>query len=98
MKRRVRLLPEARAEFDDAGDYYEARRKGLGKDFVAKVRDVFRRISANPRMHGVVYHDVRMALVDRFPYVVLYREDGNEVIIVSVFHTSRDPSIWQSRV
>lgn len=95
---RVRLLPEARAEFDAAGDYYEAQRSGLGKDFVAKVRAVFQRIRANPRLHAVVYRDVRKALVERFPFIVLYREAGSEVIVVSVFHTSRDPAAWQSRV
>lgn len=95
---RVRLIPDARAEFDSAGDYYEAQRRGLGKDFVAKVRAVFQRIRANPRLHAVVYRDVRKALVEQFPYIVLYREVGNEVIVVSVFHTSRDPAVWQSRV
>jgi hypothetical protein len=33
-----------------------------------------------------------------FPYIVLYREDQGELVVVSVFHTSRDPADWQSRV
>lgn len=94
----VRFLPEARAEFDDAADWYEAKRPGLGIDFVAKVREVLKRISINPRLHQIVYRDVRRAVVARFPYVVLYREEGNEVIVVAVFHASRNPAVWQSRV
>jgi plasmid stabilization system protein ParE len=94
----IRLLPEARAEFDNDVDRYELQQPGLGLDFVAKVRDVFRRIAANPRLHAVVYRDVRKAVVKRFPYIVLYREDAGEVIVVSVFHTSRDPADWQTRV
>jgi plasmid stabilization system protein ParE len=94
----IRLLPEARAEFDAATDWYELQRPGLGVDFVARVREVLRRIAANPRLHGVVYQDVRKAVVTRFPYIVLYREEPGEVVVVSVFHTSRDPSVWQSRV
>ena len=29
--------PEAGAEFEEAADYYEERRKGLGRDFAAEV-------------------------------------------------------------
>ena len=94
----LRLLPEAKAEFDKDADRYEIQQAGLGVDFIAKVRDVLHRIATNPRLHAVVYQDVRKAVVNRFPYIVLYREEPGEVIVVSVFHTSRDPSDWQSRV
>ena len=94
----VRFLPEAREEFDQATDWYAACGTALGLDFVARVRDVIRRLAANPKMHAVVHGDVRKAVVSRFPYVVLYREDAGELIVVSVFHTSRDPADWQGRV
>jgi plasmid stabilization system protein ParE len=93
----IRLLPEAREEYDAAADWDEAKQAGLGVDFIARVRAVFERISTNPRIHAKVYGDVRKAVVKRFPYIIPYREDADEVIVVSVFHTSRDPSIWQAR-
>lgn len=37
----VVLRPEARVEFDEAFDWYEQRRLGLGVDFVAQVQEVF---------------------------------------------------------
>jgi plasmid stabilization system protein ParE len=94
----IRLLPEARAEFDAAADWYEQQRAGLGVDFVARVREVLDRIAANPQLHAAVYGDVRKGVVRRFPYVVLYKEEAGEVVVIAVFHTARDPSIWQSRV
>ncbi len=94
----IRFLPEARDEFDAATDWYEQQRPGLGVTFMARVDEVLRRISANPQLHATVYQDVRKAVVQQFPHVVLYREDAGEVVIVAVFHTSRDPSSWQSRV
>ncbi len=93
----IRLLPEAKFEFDAAADWYELQRAGLGVDFVAQVRAVLNRIAANPQMYAAVYGDVRKAAVTRFPYIVLYREEPGEVIVISVFHTARDPSVWQSR-
>ena len=94
----IRLLPEAKAEFDAAADWYEGKWPGLGLDFVRRVREVLIRIAANPRLHATVYREVRKAIVRRFPYVVLYQEEVDEVLIVSIFHTARDPSAWKSRV
>lgn len=94
----IRLLPEARDEFDSAVDWYEQRQPGLGADFLAQVREVFQRIAANPQLHATVYQDVRKAVVKKFPYVVLYREEAGEILVIAVFHTGRDPSIWQSRI
>ena len=54
----IRLLPEAKFEFDAAADWYELQRAGLGVDFVARVRAVLNRIAANPQMYAAVYGDV----------------------------------------
>jgi hypothetical protein len=40
---------------------------------------------------------VREALVSGYPYGVYYREEPNQVVILSVFQAARDPSIWQGR-
>ena len=94
----LRLLPEAKDEFDAATDWYEQQRSGLGTIFVDQVRDVFTSIAANPKLHAIVYQNVRKAVVQKFPYVVLYMEEAGEVVVIAVFHTARDPSIWQGRV
>jgi toxin ParE1/3/4 len=93
----VVLRDEALAEFDEAFDYYENKKPGLGVDFVARVQRVFDRIAANPLMHGVVFADIRKAVVTRFPYCVFYRPETTRVEVIAVFHSRRDPSIWQSR-
>jgi plasmid stabilization system protein ParE len=92
------LRDEAQAEFDEAFDYYEGQQTGLGVDFVARVQQVFDRISANPQLHGVVFADIRKAVVTRFPYCVFYRAEAARVEVIAVFHSKRDPSMWQGRV
>jgi plasmid stabilization system protein ParE len=94
----VVLRREAQAEFDEAFDWYEARRSGLGVDFAERVQEVFDRIAANPQIHGNVLQDVRKAVVRKFPYCVFYREEAAQVLVLAVFHSKRDPGIWQSRV
>jgi plasmid stabilization system protein ParE len=88
----------ARAEFDEAADWYDQRRTGLGPTFTAAVQRVLDRIADQPDFYAVVWADVREALVAGFPYAVYYREESRSLLVFSVFHTSRDPTIWQDRV
>lgn len=94
----VVLRDEAREEFDEAFDFYESRRAGLGVDFVSRVQQVFDRIAANPQIHATVFADIRKAVVRRFPYSVFYRADATRVEVIAVFHSKRDPSVWKKRV
>ena len=85
------------AEFDGAAVWYEARRAGLGDDFVAEVQRVLDTIVNQPNRYPVVYGDVREAAVRRFPYCVYYRAKADRVVVIAVFHTSRNPAVWQAR-
>ncbi len=55
----VIFLPEARPEFDDAYDWYENQRAGLGEAFADQVQRVLDRVAVRPRMHAVVPRGVR---------------------------------------
>jgi plasmid stabilization system protein ParE len=44
------LRQEARTEFDEAFDWYEQKRVGLGVEFAERVQAVFDRISAMPEL------------------------------------------------
>ena len=91
------LDPEAQAEFDEGYDYYESRKACLGEAFADAVQQILARIGVMPQTHTAVFGDVRRAVVRGFPYCVYYREEASRVRVLSVFHTSRDPSIWQAR-
>lgn len=87
----------ARIEFDDAAGWYERRQAGLGPRFVVAVQRVLDRIAEQPDFYPVVHGEVREALVQRFPFCIYYREGADQILVLAVFHTSRDPSIWQNR-
>ena len=89
--------PIARREFDEAADYYERCRPGLGVRFTVAVRRVLQRIASDPASFPVVFADVREALVRRYPYCVYFRIDRDGILVLAVFHTSRDPDEWQMR-
>jgi toxin ParE1/3/4 len=64
---------------------------------VAEVQQVLDTIAAQPDRYPVVSGDVREAPVSRFPYCVYYRGKPDRIVVIAVFHTSRDPAIWQGR-
>ncbi len=89
--------PSVKGEIDEAFRWYEQKRPGLGDDFLAAIEEVFNRLRTMPQIHQTVYRDVRRALPKRFPYAVYYRVHDDRVEVISVHHSSRDPSRWQSR-
>ncbi len=95
MKRVASCHPEAQQELIDAAIWYDDRREGLGDDFVDAVSDQVADICKMPERFPIVHDDVRQAILRRFPFVVYFRLIGERVLVVSIFHASRDPeSLW----
>ncbi len=93
----IRFRRVAQAEYEEAVNWYERRRRGLGKRFRAAARAVLAGIAAQPDRWPEVWPGIREAPVPPWPYCVYYQVQANEVTVISVFHMSRDPSVWQSR-
>jgi len=89
---------EARVEFDEAFDWYEQQQAGLGVDFLMCVAELLERIELLPEAYEVVFENVRRAVVRKFPYLILYKVEPVQVVILAVFHSKRDPQVWQERV
>jgi len=92
------LIPEAEQDIADAYEWYEARRPGLGEDFLSCVDACIQAIGRSPEMRAVVHETYRRALVRRFPFAIFYEHTGDVVTVYSVFHTSRDPAKWRQRL
>jgi plasmid stabilization system protein ParE len=65
---------------------------------VAAVRAVLGGVAEQPARYPEVYEDVREAEVKGYPYCVYYRIEIARILVLAVFHTVRDPAVWQSRV
>lgn len=88
---------QARREFDEAGDWYEQERAGLGLEFLAEIERLIQRIASTPEQFPVLYRDVRKAVARRFPFCVYFRERNQHVVVLAVFHSARNPAAWQQR-
>ena len=97
MNRPLLFRAAAQRELNEAAVWYEKQRPGLGRDFVDRVQKVFDKIADQPDHYPLVSNNVREAPVSRFPYAVYYRVRPQQVVIIAVFHCSRDPAIWKRR-
>ncbi len=89
--------PEAEADLADAKVWYDAHRPGLGDELLDSVRQVFDLLRQTPNLSAKVFQDLRLALVRRFPYAVIDRNDEDQITIIAIYHTRRDPRGWQGR-
>lgn len=93
-----RFTDEASKDLDDAADFYESRRTGLGIEFADEVDAGISHILEAPTRWPEVERDVRKYRTQRFPYGILYRiANAREIDIVAIFDLRRRPGAWRSR-
>lgn len=98
----VRLLDEAVAELEDASDWYEHQRSGLGLVFLSAVDRTIDRVSRWPLSGSPVDGidealDVRRLSVERFPYYLAYISGERGLTVLAVAHERRRPLYWSDR-
>jgi plasmid stabilization system protein ParE len=99
MTRPVTFLRAAQEEAAEAIDWYEDKEAGLGREFREAVETAVESIQSNPLAFPIVQGSrLRRAITHRFPYSIIYSVDENGILIVAVFHMSRNPMIWRGRV
>lgn len=94
----IRFTPEADAELTEARRWYSHKRQDLDLEFMKCIDDVLAQVVSNPHVFPVVYRTLRRAVVRRFPFAVLYEVTANEIQVIAVFHSRRNPEVWKSRV
>jgi plasmid stabilization system protein ParE len=92
------IAPEAEQDLTEAYGWYEARRAGLGEEFLSCVDACIQAIRRMPEMHATVHESYRRGLVRRFPYAIFYEYAEDTVTVYCVFHTSQDPEKWRRRL
>lgn len=82
----------AEYEIEEAIEFYESRSKGLGKQFLEYFKGYLKILKANPELFSIKKPPFYRELpLKKFPFVIIYEIFQNEVVIYSVFHTSRNP-------
>ena len=66
-------------------------------EFLTEIQNLLQRIANTPEQFPMPYRDVRKAVARRFPYCIYFRERGQKIVVLAVFHSARNPVTWKKR-
>ena len=99
MPNNYQLSEEAETDIYESYLWYEKQKEGLGEEFLEALDQAKEAILRNPKTYRIRYKKkVRAFLVSRFPYLVLYIVNGQNIDVVSIFNTHKHPKGWKKRV
>jgi plasmid stabilization system protein ParE len=96
--RQVTFAPAARSEFFDALAWYGEHAPSVIPRLRAELRNLLSKAAEAPMLFPRGLGNTRRAVLQHFPYVVIFRPTDETIDVVAFFHTSRDPVVWKSRV
>jgi plasmid stabilization system protein ParE len=94
---RLRFHPAVSSDLREAIAHYDGISPLLGIRFRKMVDARLDLIESHPEMFPFAFGDVRFALVRRFPYLVLFRQPREAVLVLGVFHRASNPERWRER-
>ena len=97
MKYEVIIEPLAELDLREAISWYNNQQVGLGDKFLNFVDQKLKRIEENPQLYQKRFNDVRIGVVDRFPYVIHFKVKENKIIILSFYCARKNPQTVSER-
>ena len=98
MRCSLRFRPEVVNDLEDASQWYDDRRIGLGAEFLQECKASLDRILERPEQGTVDPDGVRSVRMHRFPYVIHYRTERTTIVVFAIIFGGRDPSAWRGRM
>lgn len=88
------------AELDIAtiDDWYETQQEGLGAEFREAVNEALARAGRNPFAYPERYRASRRVLLRRFSYVIWYKIQAEDIVVLARVHGKRHPRVARRRV
>ncbi|MCD6013337.1 MAG: type toxin-antitoxin system RelE/ParE family toxin [Flavipsychrobacter sp.] len=93
MKYRYIYDPRAITEYEEAIIWYSERSELVSENFVLAVNEKLDEICEHPTRYRNTKKYFRETFLKKYPYSIVYfvEEDAKTVVIVSIFHSSRNP-------
>jgi len=94
----VILIPPADKELDDAIKFYNNQLPGLGDQFYNEFLATINLLKRTPFGWRKVGENTRRINIKKFPYLVLYVVDRDDILVTCVAHQHRNPRYYFSRM
>ena len=94
---KLRVSRAAEADLAEAAACYDQQFGGLGARLLDDVEATLQRIASFPDAWQPLSENTRRCRLQRFPYGVIYRVQGDELLVLAVAHLHREPGHWRER-
>ncbi len=95
---KIILHPLAEEDLDESIRYYVNIDKNLKNKFLKELDYTFNQIKDNPNLYPLVTKHSHKKVMQKFPYIIYYTTYDNNINILAIFHTSRNPNILNKRL
>ena len=93
----ILLIQPADRELEEAIFYYNDQLAGLGEQFYTSFLDTVGYISQTPDSWRKIGANTRRINIKRFPYLILYVLDEQDILITCIAHQHRNPTYYMER-
>lgn len=94
---RIDFHPAAAVELEESADWYAERSQIAARGFALAVDAALKNISRDPNRFPKVGSRHRSCNVERYPFQIVFRNDGARIYIVAIVHAARRAGYWRER-
>jgi plasmid stabilization system protein ParE len=94
----LRIHPAALEEAEAATDWYAQRSRRAAERFLDELDRAVDQIARNPAHYPLYDFGTRRMVLQRFPFVIVFREVPAGVEIIAFAHGRRRPGYWRDRM
>ncbi|MGH8506872.1 MAG: type II toxin-antitoxin system RelE/ParE family toxin, partial [Stenotrophobium sp.] len=70
-------------------EWYELKKPGSEFEFIGEVEAVYAKLCEHPLNYSAISQHFRKIKIHRFPYLVIYEMENNEIFITAITHVKR---------
>ena len=93
----IAIHADAEAEYEEPLARYRSQSEQAAAKFELALERALQSISMNPHSHPKLDDHHRFCSLRRYPYLVIFRVDGEQIRVVAIAHSRRRPGYWSRR-
>ena len=82
----------------EAALHYDTESRGLGQEFLDDVQHSVDTARQQPEASQWVGDGLRRIVFRRFPFLLIFAREFDEIVVVAVAHQRRRPGYWRERI
>jgi toxin ParE1/3/4 len=100
MTYRIVVEGEAEKELNEARNWYNARKPGLGQRLAREIRRLLREVAQNPERYRKASRLTRVVRLWGWQYLIYFtfQKEPPLLIVAAIFHAKRDPAELKRRL